>query len=108
VITINGPSHFYEFLMQQPELEKEVEALSAIVRTAKAIPRGCKCTKKNRIQAATETCVNVLQQYLTKEDKRKIKEAIFSNRETETSESKIEFRHYDLTNEIEKTTLIIE
>lgn len=107
-MTISGPSHFYELLKQKPELEKEIEALSAIVRTAKAIPQGCKCNKTGRLQVATETYVNVLQNYLTEEDKTKIKETMFKNMGEGIFEQEIEFKHYDLTNEVEKTTLIIE
>jgi len=107
-MTINGPSHFYELMKQKPELEKEIETLSAIARTAKAIPQGCKCNKTGRIQVATETYVNVLQNYLTEEDKGKIKKIIFQNIQGGAFEPEIEFKHYDLANEVEKTTLIIK
>lgn len=107
-MTINGPSHFYELLKQKPQLEKEIEALSAITRTAKAIPHGCKCNKTGRQQAATETYVNVLQKYLTEEDKIKIKETILMNMGEGLFEQEIVFKHYDLTNGVEKTTLTIK
>ena len=108
-MTIKGPSHFREVMLNKAELKQKVPALEPIFLTAGNIERGCKCNRKGRLQVATETYVNVLQNYITTEDKETMKNIMLSNiGDIDTSNMKIEFRHYDLTSKTEKVTTTIE
>lgn len=108
-MTIKGPSHFREVMLNKTELREKIPALEPVFLTASNIERGCKCNRTGRLQVATETYVNVLQNYITAEDKQTMKDIMLKDiGDIDTSNMKIEFRHYDLTSKTEKITATIQ
>ena len=75
-ITFNGPRDFTNFLNGQEELVKNIPALSSIIKNTNLMDVGCKCKQKQKIITANETYANVVAQYLSEDDKAKIKETL--------------------------------
>ena len=100
-IKFSGPRDLTNYLNGTQDLISDIPSLSAIVKTSNLISVGCSCKKRQKKDTANETYCNVLNNYLTEEDQKKIKEKL-------GNPIKIIFNFHNENTRQDETTLTIE